>query len=157
MPHARSAARLARPRETRTAAAPARARGAARPDRVADQHPQSALALGLLQPRRPYLSELEVGDDAGAGEGLRADPRADAPEAHGSLAEVLEAGGCRVPRLSGRAALAAAAGPSVTTKDTKTTRDTKKKRLFRVFRGLHVFVCFVLRSRSRAPRGRSAG
>src|SRR5439155_8053144 len=83
-----------RARTARTAAAAARACRAARPCREADQHPEPALAMGIVQPRRTHLSELATGDHAGVGEGLRPDPRADAPQAHGSLGGILEAG-CR--------------------------------------------------------------
>src|SRR5205814_4754558 len=100
VPHRTGGARARwglRPRDARSceagaAAAPPRACCTAWSDRLARQHPQPALALGIVQPQRPHLLELAPGDDAGFGAGLRADPRADAPEAHGSLAEILEAG-----------------------------------------------------------------
>src|SRR5262249_34460403 len=102
----RGPARVGCPRQARAAAAAPGAGGAPRPHRAARQHPQSTLALGLVQPERSHLSDRGGGDDAGGGEGLRADPRADAPEAHGSFAEILEAGGGGLPGLSGRPPLA---------------------------------------------------
>src|SRR2546422_7342278 len=95
--------RDARSREARAAAAPHGASRTAWSDRLARQHPQSALALGIVQPQRSHLPELAAGDDARVGARLRADPRADALEAHGSLAEILEAGCRGMPGLSGRA------------------------------------------------------
>src|SRR5262249_35544252 len=94
---ARRAPRADRLRELRTAAPAVRARRCARPDGEPRQHPQPAMALGIVQPQRPHLPELAAGDDAGVGQGLRTDPRADALETDGSLAEVLEAGRRRLP------------------------------------------------------------
>src|SRR5437667_12849109 len=101
--------RDARSCEARAAAAPPGACRTAWPDRLARQHPEPALALGIVQPQRPHLLELASGDDAGFGAGLRADPRADALEAHGSLAEILEAGCGGVPGLPERARLSSCA------------------------------------------------
>src|SRR5258706_14527639 len=47
-----------------------------------------------MRPRRPHLSQLAPGADAAMGERLRPDPRADAPETHGSFADILGPG-CR--------------------------------------------------------------
>src|SRR5262249_55480522 len=90
---------------TRAPAAPDGARRAAGPGGVAREHPQSALALGVVQPQRTHLPELAAGDDARLSARLRPDPRADAPQAHGPLAEVLEAGRSRVPGVPERASI----------------------------------------------------
>src|SRR5262249_463602 len=65
------------------------------------------LAMGIVLEERSHLPELAARADAGLGARLRADPRADALEAHGSLAEILEAGGQGVSGVRGSAALAA--------------------------------------------------
>src|SRR5204863_2340424 len=56
---------------------------------------------GILLTKRPHLSELAAGRHARLGAGLRDAARADAPEAHGSLTEVLEAGRERLSGLPG--------------------------------------------------------
>src|SRR5579872_7468466 len=64
------------------------------------------MAVGIVFALRAHLPELAAGADAGSHPRLRDDPRADAPETHGSLAEVLEARGGRVSGLPGRARVA---------------------------------------------------
>src|SRR6185503_1375520 len=107
-------ARAARTGEARASAAVAGAGGAARADGDADQHPQPALALGVVLALGAHLPELAPGADAGDGPRLRADPRADAPEAHGSLAGVLETGGGGVPGVQAVTGLAAKAECALT-------------------------------------------
>ena len=65
----------------------------ARPYGHSDQRPQPTLAVGLVLAEGPHLLELAPCADARFSPRLRDDPRADASEAYGPLAEVLEA--CR--------------------------------------------------------------
>src|SRR5919197_376242 len=65
--------------------------------------------MGILLAERSHLSELAPDRDARLGPRLRDDPRADALEADGSLAAVLEAGRRGVSGLSVGASLAAPA------------------------------------------------
>src|SRR6185295_4532977 len=99
-------ARALRAGQARAAAAPARACRGAQAHGDTDQRAQSAVALGVVLTSRSHLPQLAAGDDAGLGARLRHAARVDALEADGPLPEILEAGGRRVPGLSGRAALA---------------------------------------------------
>ena len=125
--HAADAAAL-RARATRTAGAAARTRRAPRPDGFAREHPQSAMAMGIVLAERPHLSELAPGRDAAVRSRLRDDPRADAPEADGSLAAVLEAGRGGVSRLSSRARVAQDLSPRLNTRRTSRPNSGSSRR-----------------------------
>ena len=85
--------------------------GASQRHGVARQHQESALALGILFSERAHLPELAAPADAGLGPRLRAHPRVDAPEADGSFAGILEAGGRSLSCVSSGAAVPAATAP----------------------------------------------
>src|SRR5262245_31401497 len=67
--------------------------------------------MGIMLAPRPHLSQLAPGGHARLGARLRDDPRAHAPPADESFAEVLEARRRRLPRLPERPPLAAGARP----------------------------------------------
>src|SRR3989442_391978 len=96
-----------RSRETRAAVPLVRGGGQTRPRGRARQRSQPAPAMGFLLTIRSYLPELAPHSDAGHSSRLRHRSRADAPEADGPLAQVLEAGVECVPGLQRRARLAA--------------------------------------------------
>ena len=77
------------------------------PGRHPRQHPQPEMALGVVLPQRPHMSELAARAHAAGDPRLRDDSRIDASEAIGPFTAVLEAGRRRLPGLSGRAPLAA--------------------------------------------------
>src|ERR1700730_16712307 len=76
-------ARIARARDSRTAAATPGARGQARPERRARQCAESTVAVGFVLTERPHLSELAARPNAGLDPRLRHDSRTDASEADG--------------------------------------------------------------------------
>ena len=78
------------------------------------QRAKPAMALGVVLAQRSYLPELAARANAVLRPRLRDDSRADAPEAHGSFAAVLEAGRCRVPGLRGRPGVASSSRPQST-------------------------------------------
>src|SRR5262249_12732824 len=92
--------------EARAAASPLRAGGQTRPGGFPRQRTESAVAVGILLAVRSYLSELAARGDAGSHPRLRHDPRADAPQADGSLTEVLVTRRRRVSRFPERSCVA---------------------------------------------------
>src|SRR5438105_6250972 len=107
----RARAGAARSSSPRAAVAAAGACGAARARRLSHQHPQPALALGFLRPRRAHLFELAARPDAALGERLHPRSRAHAFAPDGPFAILLAAGRGRVPGLPQRTVVAAATRP----------------------------------------------
>src|SRR5262245_48608126 len=109
-------ARVARPSEARAARASARAGARTRPVGPESERQEPEMALGILLARRAYLSELAARADARRRARLRARPRADASEAAGSFAVVLETRRESVPGLPGTARVSQNPAPRLNTR-----------------------------------------